>query len=258
MSEAVVSLGVILLEQASEQVPSQVQSPAVQEPETAPIQVTGQIQVAHSHAEVQAAQIEAAEIEAAQIEAAQIEAALVNAAQAAQAAQDRAANRTLEQALSKAAALVMALSPEEIADLAAGRGRLVYQPVQAAAQGELAGRLAEHLERREPAAETPSEARTDPRAHRAARREPARRALGIDIASVVERINACTSSVEVAAYLDGLDARFTVPVLREIARAIGPTVNATGRTKGQLQRDIVEGTAGFRERTAAMSGGAWG
>jgi hypothetical protein len=75
---------------------------------------------------------------------------------------------------------------------------------------------------------------------------------------VVERINACTTSVEVATYLAGLDARFTVPVLREIARAIGPTVNATGRTKGQLQRDIVEGTAGFRERTAAMSGGAWG
>ncbi|MGI5128572.1 hypothetical protein ACQEVB_17310 [Pseudonocardia sp. CA-107938] len=149
----------------------------------------------------------------------------------------------LEHALARAAALVASLSQQELEDLAAGRGRLVYRP-------------AENVEHREPAVE--SVPAPDPRAHRAARREPTRRPLGIDISAVVERINACTSSVEVAAYLDGLDARFTVPVLREIARAIGPTVNATGRTKGQLQRDIVEGTAGFRERTAAMSGGAWG
>jgi hypothetical protein len=151
----------------------------------------------------------------------------------------------LEQALARAAALVEALEPHEIEDLAAGRGRLVYR-----ADDGLAEQLVEHLERREP---MPS-----PRAHRAARREHARRSLGIDITGVVERINACTTSVEVAAYLDSLDSRFTVPVLREIARSIGPTVTATGRTKGQLLRDIVEGTAGFRERTAAMSGGAWG
>ena len=242
MSEAAASLGVIVLEKASEQVPS-----------------LAQIEVAHSQAQVQAAQNEAAQIHAAQIQAAQIQAARARADQD-QAAQTQAANRTLEQALARAAALVMSMSPQEIADLAAGRSRLVYQAADAgtvASTGQLAGQLAEHLERREPVAE-PTEPRTDMRAHRAARREPARRALGIDIASVAERINACTSSVEVAAYLDGLDARFTVPVLREIARAIGPTVNATGRTKGQLQRDIVEGTAGFRERTAAMSGGAWG
>ncbi len=151
----------------------------------------------------------------------------------------------LEQALARAAAMIEALEPHEIEDLAAGRGRLVYRTTDG-----LAEQLVEHLERREP---LPS-----PRTHRATRREHARRALGIDISGVVERINACTTSVEVATYLAGLDARFTVPVLREIARAIGPTVNATGRTKGQLQRDIVEGTAGFRERTAAMSGGAWG
>jgi hypothetical protein len=244
MSEAVASLGVILLDKTPDQVPSQ-----------------AQIQVAHSQAQVQAAQDEAYAQSAAQAHAAQAHAAQAQAqADQDQAAQTQAANRTLEQALARAAALVMSLSPQEVADLAAGRSRLVHQPAQAVAPtGQLAGQLAEHLERREPPAEPgPTEPRTDLRAHRAARREPARRTLGIDIASVVERINACTSSVEVAAYLDGLDTRFTVPVLREIARAIGPTVNATGRTKGQLQRDIVEGTAGFRERTAAMSGGAWG
>jgi hypothetical protein len=245
MSEAAVSHGVILLDKTPDQVPSQ-----------------AQIQVAHSQAQVQAAQDEAAHAQsAAQAHAAQAQADQDQAAQT-QAAQTQAANRTLEQALARAAALVMSMSPQDVADLAAGRSRLVYQPAQPvsiAPTGQLAGQLAEHLERREPAAEPgPAEPRTDLRAHRAARREPARRTLGIDIASVVERINACTSSVEVAAYLDGLDTRFTVPVLREIARAIGPTVNATGRTKGQLQRDIVEGTAGFRERTAAMSGGAWG
>ncbi|SHL49310.1 hypothetical protein SAMN05443637_1325 [Pseudonocardia thermophila] len=141
-----------------------------------------------------------------------------------------------EQALARAAELIDSLSPQELEDLAAGRGRLVYQA------GETGARPERH---------TP-----DPRAHRAARRS-ARRALNIDIGAVVERINACTSAAEVAAYLDGLDSRFTVPVLREIARALGPTVNATGRTKAQLHRDIVEGTIGFRERTAAMSGGAW-
>ncbi len=242
MSEAAASLGVILLDKTPDQVPSQ-----------------AHIQVAHSQAQVQAAQDEAYAQSAAQAHVAQAHAAQAQADQD-QAAQTQAANRTLEQALARAAALVMSLSPQEVADLAAGRSRLVYQPAQAiASTGQLAGQLAEHLERREPAAEPgPAEPRTDLRAHRAARREPARRTLGIDITSVVERINACTSSVEVAAYLDGLDTRFTVPVLREIARAIGPTVNATGRTKGQLQRDIVEGTAGFRERTAAMSGGAWG
>jgi hypothetical protein len=240
MSEAAASHGVILLDKTPDQVPSQ-----------------AQIQVAHSQAQVQAAQVQAAQVHAAQVHAAQAQ------ADQDQAAQTQAANRTLEQALARAAALVMSLSPQEVADLAAGRSRLVHQPAQPVAVAspgqQLAGQLAEHLERREPVVEPgPTEPRTDLRAHRAARREPARRALGIDITSVVERINACTASVEVTAYLDGLDARFTVPVLREIARAIGPTVNATGRTKGQLQRDIVEGTAGFRERTAAMSGGAWG
>ena len=48
-----------------------------------------------------------------------------------------------------------------------------------------------------------------------------------------------------------------MPVLREIARALGPTVSAAGRNSDDLIRNIVEGTAGFRIRSAAMSGGAW-
>ncbi|MDN5858168.1 MAG: hypothetical protein L0H84_06045 [Pseudonocardia sp.] len=137
----------------------------------------------------------------------------------------------LELARARAIALIESLGPQEIEDLAAGRAQLVYRS---------------------------GDGRTGPRAHHTTRREPDRAALGIDIAGVVNQISACTTAAEVAEYLAGLDARFTVPVLREIARAIGPTVAATGRTKAQLRRDIVEGTAGFRERTAAMSGGAWG
>ena len=48
-----------------------------------------------------------------------------------------------------------------------------------------------------------------------------------------------------------------MPVLKQIARELGPTVLATGRSKADVRRDIVAGTAGFRCRSAAMSGGAW-
>ena len=68
-------------------------------------------------------------------------------------------------------------------------------------------------------------------------------------------INRLTSPAAVADYL--ARERFTVPVLREIARALGPTVSSAGRSKDELSRNIVEGTAGFRIRSAAMSGGAW-
>ena len=78
----------------------------------------------------------------------------------------------------------------------------------------------------------------------------------IDIEAAVADINGFTKPGEVADYLQSR-AEFTVPVLKEIARALGPTVNSTGRTKAQLRRDIVEGTAGFRVRSAAMSEGAW-
>jgi hypothetical protein len=89
------------------------------------------------------------------------------------------------------------------------------------------------------------------------RREVVHRPSNVDIAGAVADINRFATPTEVTDYLQRRSVEFTVPVLKEIARALGPTVNSTGRTKAQLRRDIVEGTAGFRVRSAAMSGGAW-
>jgi hypothetical protein len=130
-------------------------------------------------------------------------------------------------ALQKAAALLESLSREQLEDIASGRGTLVYRPGPA----------------------------------RQIRRDvvdrPVDRPAGVDVAEAVADINRLTTPAQVASYLQEHAARFTVPVLKEIARGLGPTVNSTGRTKAQLRRDIVEGTAGFRVRSAAMSGGAW-
>lgn len=127
-------------------------------------------------------------------------------------------------ALQKAVALLESLSREQLEEIASGRGKLVYQP--------------------EPA--------------RPARREVAPRPpSNVDIAGAAAHINGLATPGEVSDYLQSRGAEFTVPVLKEIAKALGPTVNSTGRTKTQLRRDIIEGTAGFRVRSAAMSDGAW-
>ena len=128
-------------------------------------------------------------------------------------------------ALQKAVALLESLSREQLEDIASGNGKLVYQPGSA----------------------------------RPMRREVVHRPsnANVDIAGAVADINLLATPAEVADYLQSRSVEFTVPVLKEIARALGPTVNSTGRTKAQLCRDIVEGTAGFRVRSAAMSGGAW-
>jgi hypothetical protein len=125
-------------------------------------------------------------------------------------------------ALQKAVALLESLSREQLADIASGEGKLVYQPSPA----------------------------------RPMRREVVQRPTNVDIEAAAADINRFATPGEVADYLQNR-SEFTVPVLKEIARALGPTVNSTGRTKTQLRRDIVEGTAGFRVRAAAMSGGAW-
>ena len=78
---------------------------------------------------------------------------------------------------------------------------------------------------------------------------------GVDVAAAVERVNVLPTPADVEDYLK--DRRFTVSVLKQIARALGPTVPATGRNKAEVRRDIVAGTVGFRSRSAAMSGGAW-
>lgn len=129
----------------------------------------------------------------------------------------------LAAALQHAAALLETLTPQQLEDVAAGRARLVFRPG----------------------------------ASRPLPRDVVHRASGVDVAAVVAEINRLATPGEVTDYLQRHGAAFTVPVLKEIARALGPTVNSTGRTKAQLRRDIVEGTAGFRVRSAAMSGGAW-
>jgi hypothetical protein len=134
-------------------------------------------------------------------------------------------SQPLAVALQKAVALLETLSREQLEDIAAGRATLVYQPSPAPA-----------MRRREPT--------------------PQHRPTGVDIEGAVADINRLATPGEVADYLQSR-VEFTVPVLKEIAKALGPTVNSTGRTKTQLRRDIVEGTAGFRVRAAAMSEGAW-
>ena len=117
------------------------------------------------------------------------------------------------------------LSPEDLAAVASGRARLEVR------------HLAPRPPRRAP--KTPVPARDH----------------GVDVAATVERINALPTPAAVEDYLK--DRRFTVSVLKQIARALGPTVPATGRSKAEVRRDIVAGTVGFRSRSAAMSGGAW-
>jgi hypothetical protein len=99
----------------------------------------------------------------------------------------------------------------------------------------------------------------EPTATARPRRSPATpvpaRAHGADVPTAVARINELPTPSAVEEYLQ--DPRFTAPLLKQIARALGPTVLATGRTKAEVRRDIVAGTVGFRSRSAAMSGGAW-
>jgi hypothetical protein len=83
-------------------------------------------------------------------------------------------------------------------------------------------------------------------------------APGVDVAAAVADISALGSRDEVAAYLRARDRELSVPALRQIARGLGPTVSVAARSKADLHRNIVEGTAGFRERSAAMAGrGGW-
>jgi hypothetical protein len=77
-----------------------------------------------------------------------------------------------------------------------------------------------------------------------------------DIDDVVSAISEMTTRDEVMSYLESPDVDLKVADLRAVARALGPTVSATG-TKAALRRDIAEGTAGFRQRSMAVLGGAW-
>lgn len=79
----------------------------------------------------------------------------------------------------------------------------------------------------------------------------------LDVDGAVTAIRGLSGAVEVEAYLDAHDKQLTAPALKEIAKRLGPTVAGNGKNKAEIKRNIVQGTAGFRERSAAMSGGAW-
>jgi hypothetical protein len=141
------------------------------------------------------------------------------------------------------AAALDTLSVDELRDLAEGRGRLVFSPET-------------------PAPSTPATATaTAPGAGRAVPHRPSTRptarptAVVVDVTADVAAIHRCATPEEVRAHL--AERRFTVPVRRQLARALGPTVPASGRSRAELVHAIVEGTVGFRARSHALSGGAW-
>jgi hypothetical protein len=139
------------------------------------------------------------------------------------------------------AAALDTLSVDELRDLAEGRGRLVFSPESPA-----------------PSAPAPATAPGAGRAvpHRPSTRPTARpTAVVVDVTADVAAIHRCATPEEVRAHL--AERRFTVPVLRQLARALGPTVPASGRSRAELVHAIVEGTVGFRARSHALSGGAW-
>lgn len=129
----------------------------------------------------------------------------------------------IDAARAHAAELLDALTADQLAAIADGRGRLVFR-LEPTGRG------------------------------RSAAPGPARPS---DVAGAVETISQLVDPAEVESYLRRHDAVFTVLLLKAIARSLGPTVRTTGRNKTELRRDIVAGTAGYRTRSAAMSGGAW-
>jgi hypothetical protein len=167
-------------------------------------------------------------------------------------------------ALQHVAATLSTLPTEQLQELAAGRGRLVYLPQEAAA-APVASSVSADVPVHPGTAADPTDAVTVPAtrsapppapapAQQAQQAQPAR----VDVAAAVADISALTSREQVTAYLRARDRELNVPALRQIARGLGPTVSAAAKSKADLHRNIVEGTAGFRERSAAMAGrGGW-
>ncbi|MCO1660973.1 hypothetical protein [Pseudonocardia humida] len=137
-------------------------------------------------------------------------------------------------ALREAARLVAELTPEQLVELAAGRARFAYETTAGPPGG--AGPV------------------TVPTQLRPARRAPAAPSSDV-VGTAVLAIRELHTPGEVAEHLGR--HRYPVPTLKQIARALGPTVSTAARNRADLERNIVEGTAGYRTRSAAMSGGAW-
>jgi hypothetical protein len=153
-------------------------------------------------------------------------------------------------ALARATAVIDELTERQLEDLAEGRGHLVFRPSDTGSNGIATDLITGPGNR---TGNGTGGTCTAGSARRRADPPPA----GVDISSAVAAIRALTTPAEVSDYLHQHDRRFTTPVLKQIARALGPTVPTTARSKADLKRDIVAGTAGFRLRSAAMSGGAW-
>lgn len=158
-------------------------------------------------------------------------------------------------ALRQVGELLGRLDPEQVAALAAGRGRLVFEPVATQVAAEIAAEIATQVPTQVATGVAPPPAEPTPPAAGPAPRVSAE--CG-DLDATVSAIKALGSRAEVADYLRAHDGRLTVPVLKQVARRLGPTVASSGRSKAELKRNIIEGTAGFRERSLAMSRGAWG
>jgi hypothetical protein len=136
--------------------------------------------------------------------------------------------------------------PAEVAVLVLQQVSAVLGKLTAEQLAELAGGRAELVFRAGDTVVTPGRPKKAPAAR-----------TTLDLDGTVAAIRGLAARDQVEAYLREHDRVLTVPVLKELAQRLGPTVSGTGKTKAQIKRNIVEGTAGFRERSAAMSGGAW-
>jgi hypothetical protein len=93
--------------------------------------------------------------------------------------------------------------------------------------------------------------------HATPSRATAPRPSTVDVTEIVETILGLQSKDEVESYLEQNDKRFTVAVLKEVAKGLGPTVSKSGTKKADIKRNIVQGTVGFRRDSAIVSGGAY-
>ncbi|MDQ7908577.1 hypothetical protein RB614_29005 [Phytohabitans sp. ZYX-F-186] len=79
----------------------------------------------------------------------------------------------------------------------------------------------------------------------------------VDVERVAETIRDLHTTEEIEAYLEENDKVFTVSVLKEIAKALGPTVSKAGTRKADIKQNIVRGTIGFRQSSAMVGTGAY-
>jgi hypothetical protein len=126
-------------------------------------------------------------------------------------------------ALTEIGRLIGNLTPQQLADLAAGRARLEFRPSDAPApRGKAA-----------------------PRAR-------------ADLDGILADIKGMTEEDAVERYLAERDKELPLPLLKELADRIGPPVTSRGaKSKAQLRKNIAAGTAGLLNRPASVFSGGW-